>query len=501
MARLMLIKKAKTSIDLTYYIFQDSETSRILIDELRAALRRGVNVRLMVDGSGSIAAAAKNFFKEIQVLNEVLGGKIYDTAGNVIGNAKFEAIEINPTFNARAGIKGWYDKVIGFISGKKVSNDDFSIFHRAHDKILLIDANSPENSMAIIGGRNISNHYYKIGTEEERDATYNDLDILVKHIAYTETTDEKTVIKNVLLDHFNRLYFYSANKNFEDFIFKQDRIGAADVLSEIRHTRNQIMRTEGAELGAKMAKMEQDDFLNKNFDQGYISFLDEIENLVRKNSLKNMTYTNNQNSIMKNMWIQVEKAEKDILICSPYIYLTDKEMDFLVSWLAQNPSRKFRLITNSTSTSDNLFAQAMVEYFVMPKLMKKLTDAKIPIKQFEVLAYGNTQNKEFGGKVAQGKLHAKFWMVDNYAMGIGTSNFDPVSRLTNSEIVANIFPTKGTQSIESLNIYYQSLKQDSAMWNSPEFVKSKYRKELKKKLIIQSVIARIIKLFKLLPQN
>lgn len=500
MARVMMIRKAKKTIDLTYYIFQDSETSKILIAELREALRRGVNVRLMVDGSGSIAATT-NFFKEIQVLTHTVGGKILDDAGNEIGRAKFEAIDINPMFNVRATIKDWYAKVKKIVNGKETKLDDFAIFHRSHDKILLVDASSPEDSMAIIGGRNISNHYYKIGTEEERDSTFNDLDILIKHVAYTETQDEKEVIRNVLLDHFNRLYYYSANKNFEDFIFKTSRGNAAKTLNEMRNTRNELVRTEGAELGELLEKMEKENFLNDGFDKGYVSFLDEIENLIRTNPLKNVTYETNQNSIIKNMWSQVEKAEKDIMICSPYVYLTDKEISFLADWLKADPSRTLRMITNSSATSDNLFAQSMVENFVMPKLLKAMEERKISPKQYEILAYGNLDNKEFGGSIPQGKLHAKFWMIDNYAMGVGTSNFDPISRWTNSEVVANVFPVEGKRSIGEINKYYKTLKDNSSTWNSPDFMQAKFRPELKKKLMIQSFIAKILKTFNILPQN
>lgn len=143
----------------------------------------------------------------------------------------------------------------------------------------------------------------------------------------------------------------------------------------------------------------------------------------------------------------------------------------------------------------------MVENFVMPKLLKTFQENGVNPKQFEILAYGNLNNKEFGGTVAQGKLHAKFWMIDNYAMSVGTSNFDPVSRLINSEIMANIFPTEGKQSVQALNNYYMSLKENSTNWNSSEFLESKYRPELKKKLMIQSFIAKTMEMFNILPQD
>ena len=500
MARVMLIRNAKKTIDLTYYIFQDSDTSKILIDELRAALRRGVNVRLMVDGSGSIKAST-NFFKEIQVLTHTLGGNIYDESGNIIGKAKFEAVDINPVFNVRANVKEWYYKVVQLISGKSPPLDDFSIFHRSHDKILLIDAESAEDSMAIIGGRNISNHYYNIGSEADRDSVFNDLDILIKNVAYNTIENDQVYVKNILLEHFNRLYYYSANKKFENFIFKITREKAAQVLKQIKKVRKEMTKDESAELYERLSKMEAEDFLNLNFDHGYISFLNEIENLVRKNPLKNLKYDTNRNSVITNLWSQIEKAEKEILICSPYIYLTEKEMDFFVNWLREDPSRKLKILTNSTATSDNIFAQAMVESFVMPQFIKKLQEAGIVEKQFELMAYGNSSNKKFGGSVVQGSLHAKFWMIDNYSVGIGTSNLDPISRLTNSEIVANVFPLNGNQTISSVNNYYEALKSQSNKWGDSEFNKNKYRSELKTKLILQSFVAKVMKMFNILPQN
>lgn len=500
MARVMLIRNAKKSIDLTYYIFQDSDTSKILLNELRTALRRGVNIRLMVDGSGSIKAST-NFFKEIQVLTHTLGGNIFDDAGNVVGKATFEAVDINPIFNVRANVKEWYYKVVNLITGKSPPIDDFSIFHRSHDKILMIDAASPEDSMAIIGGRNISNHYYNIGDESDRDSLFQDLDILIKNVAYTETDDDQKIVRNILLEHYNRLYYYSANKKFENFIFKISRSTAAKVLKKMKSVRTEFTKVEEAELLQRLNQMEADDFLNTNFDQGYVSFLNEIQNLVRKNPLKNLKYETNRNSVITNLWNQLEKAENEILICSPYIYLTEKEIDFLVNWLKEDTTRTLKILTNSTATSDNIFAQAMVESFVMPQLLQKLKDAGIPSKQFEIMAYGNLSNKKLGGTSAQGSIHAKFWVIDNYSVGIGTSNIDPISRLTNSEIVANVFSTEGNKTVKSVNDYYNKLKSHSTRWGEQEFMNAKYKPELKNKLMLQAFVAKVMKFFNLLPQN
>ena len=143
----------------------------------------------------------------------------------------------------------------------------------------------------------------------------------------------------------------------------------------------------------------------------------------------------------------------------------------------------------------------MVESFVMPKLLEKLNAADVSRQQYELMAYGNLANKKFGGTSIQGSLHAKFWMIDNYSVGIGTSNIDPISRLTNSEIVANVFSLDGDRTTKSVENYYQKLKSQSTHWGEPEFIEAKYRPELKLRLVMQSFVAKVMRTFKLLPQD
>jgi phosphatidylserine/phosphatidylglycerophosphate/cardiolipin synthase-like enzyme len=142
----------------------------------------------------------------------------------------------------------------------------------------------------------------------------------------------------------------------------------------------------------------------------------------------------------------------------------------------------------------------MMENFVMPKLLAAMKESEIPKGQYDIMAYGTSDIKKLGGDEAQGKLHAKFWMVDNHSIGVGTSNFDPVSRRTNSEIMANVFPVKGNNSVEHLNNYYSELKSRSTNWSSDEFLEVKNHPNLRKNIIIQEFIAKILRRTDLLPQ-
>src|SRR5690554_3543808 len=79
-ARLDLIRSARHSIDLQTYIFDEDDAGRLVIDELLAAARRGVRVRVLVDQLSALrhvdtlaalASAHVNF--RMRIYNPVLG--------------------------------------------------------------------------------------------------------------------------------------------------------------------------------------------------------------------------------------------------------------------------------------------------------------------------------------------------------------------------------------------------------------------------------------------
>jgi phosphatidylserine/phosphatidylglycerophosphate/cardiolipin synthase-like enzyme len=54
LAKLMMIRQAQYTLDLTYYIFKNDNSGYALLNELKSAVKRGVNIRFMVDSLGSI---------------------------------------------------------------------------------------------------------------------------------------------------------------------------------------------------------------------------------------------------------------------------------------------------------------------------------------------------------------------------------------------------------------------------------------------------------------
>lgn len=134
-ARVAMAELAEKTLDLQYYIWEADETGRILAERLVKAADRGVRVRILVD--------------DITLAGRDAGVAAMDAHPNITIHV------FNPFAHRNA-------RIIDFIT------DLGRVNHRMHNKIMVMD-----NAVAIIGGRNIGNHYFDVDTH----ANFRDLDI------------------------------------------------------------------------------------------------------------------------------------------------------------------------------------------------------------------------------------------------------------------------------------------------------------------------------------
>jgi len=133
--RVAMADLAEKTLDLQYYIWQSDETGRILAERLVRAADRGVRVRLLVDDMGVSAGD--------------------EAIATLDAHPNIEIRIFNPF--AKRGAK-----VLGFVT------DMARVNHRMHNKIVIMD-----NGFAVIGGRNIGDHYFAVDPE----TNFRDLDI------------------------------------------------------------------------------------------------------------------------------------------------------------------------------------------------------------------------------------------------------------------------------------------------------------------------------------
>lgn len=142
-ARLNLIRSATRSVDLQTYIFDTDDSARLVIDELLAAARRGVKVRVLIDQLSAIS--------DLQMLGALSGA-----------HANFELRVYNPAFG-KAKLN-YFDYAGSVLCCFRRFNQ------RMHNKLLVID-----DVIGVVGGRNYQDDYY------DWDSEYNfrDRDVVV----------------------------------------------------------------------------------------------------------------------------------------------------------------------------------------------------------------------------------------------------------------------------------------------------------------------------------
>jgi len=142
-ARLNLIRSATRSVDLQTYIFDTDDSARMVIDELLAAARRGVKVRVLIDQLSAIS--------DLQMLGALSGA-----------HANFELRVYNPAFG-KAKLN-YFDYAGSVLCCFRRFNQ------RMHNKLLVID-----DVIGVVGGRNYQDDYY------DWDSEYNfrDRDVVV----------------------------------------------------------------------------------------------------------------------------------------------------------------------------------------------------------------------------------------------------------------------------------------------------------------------------------
>ena len=135
-SRLHIINKAKHSIDLQYYIWENDSIGQLLLSELLKAADRGVKVRLLIDDQN--------------------GTNLDSTLKQLAHHPNFEIKLFNP-------YKFRKFRAIDYLFRLKNVN------HRMHNKLIIGDG-----VIAVTGGRNISREYFDASDQFQ----FTDLDIL-----------------------------------------------------------------------------------------------------------------------------------------------------------------------------------------------------------------------------------------------------------------------------------------------------------------------------------
>lgn len=479
-AKIWMIENATHTVDLVYYIFKRDTAGYALLGALCNAVKRGVDVRIMVDSVGSFDAT-HNELRGLETCTEEAGW-IRDEAGQPTDRkARAQVVIIN-------ALSKWSSRTN----------------RRAHDKLIVSDGLLPERAIVMTGGRNVSVAYYGIHNDGTPDPTaYKDLEIILR--SNPDKQIDEAHVGAVSTVYYSLLFWHDGNKRLRPVTgggnptkisdrhnletYQRERKKAQDKL--------QFVKTLPG-IAASLEKMPH--LMNTGFNTSWVRLAHELQNLTSKHAVTEVkeNLERNPNSI-STIGYQAQsqfKEAKNVRIVSPYFFIPkyiDKNGDVIFDgaeqtyqWLEENPHGTVELVTNSVLTSDNFIAQAVIDMDTAPRLLlspemlelwlsglkqgeynpdvveseawKKL----IHHPRIKIYQTGKHDSVILGGDKHYGKLHAKFVVIDDHGF-VGTTNFDYRSRLFNNEMG---FYFNDDELAQDLTHVFEALKADSYLWGT-----------------------------------
>lgn len=471
-AKMWMIENARYTIDIAYYIFKRDTVGYAILGALCNAVKRGVDIRIMVDSIGSSHPS----HNELRAL---------ETCASEAGYIKDEHGQ--PT-ERRARVQVVIINALSKFTSRKN--------RRAHDKILLVDGHFPERAIAMTGGRNISVSYYGIHDDGSPDPTaYQDLEIVLrpdlKNRLGTDTVGDVTTY------YYTLLFLHSGNRRLHPLsgdrqVYQDERNKAQEKLQFVKNIPG---------ITTSLAKMPT--FLSTDYNASWVRLAHELGNLTNPHVVKGVKHNLEQNpNSIQTLAYKTGSPEgaKTLRIVSPYFfvarYYDDEGKEIfdgvkeVYKWLKEDPERTFELVTNSVLTSDNFTAQAVIDMDTAPRLLlsanildqwlsgldsgeynpKLVKSAEwnqlVNHPRIKIYQTGKLDSVILGGNTHYGKLHAKFIIAEGHGF-VGTTNFDYRSRLFNNEM-GYYFKDDGLYA--DLAQVFEALKDKSYRWGTAEWL-------------------------------
>lgn len=308
LARINLLRSARAKIDLQTYIFDEDDAGRMVLDELLAAARRGVQVRLLVDQLSAM--------KSIDTLAALTGA-----------HANFSIRIYNPVLN-RARINYPQYLIAGLCCFRRLNQ-------RMHSKLLLID-----DEIGVTGGRNYQDDYY------DWDSAYNfrDRDVLVAGPVAREMganfqafwDSRRAVPVEQLGDVGRRLL--------------REGVPALPSPQYVQPQRAQAMSSDASD-----AALVERELVSQALSVGAVTFIADLPQKHRRNQERAQAATQTTPGLSQ----LIASAREEVLLQTPYLVLS-KPAQQLFEALHERPSPPEVIIsTNSLAATDSFITYAL----------------------------------------------------------------------------------------------------------------------------------------------
>lgn len=404
-ARARLIDRAEKTLDLQYYIFHDDLTGKFVYDRLMAAADRGVRVRLLLDDwhqtpetDWQLAIMASHPNIEVRLFNP-------------FGTHR-------RTFLARV---------------LKMALGPERLKGRMHNKAFIVD-----NSVAIVGGRNIGAEYFGAGDE----FNFYDVDIMALGPIARE-------VSAIFDDYWNCVLAVPVSA----LILRRP---GADDLRALR--RDLEIQGECLKKSTYWLKVQASD-LPKQIDTGRVPLVWGQAEVLADHTLKCIDPNDSRQAVKMTQELKgiLEEAQSELLMVTPYFVPGQAGMRLFRRMRGRNLTIK--IITNSFLSSDAPLAQ--IGYMRYRRDLLRMGVELYEIKPTLVQLQHDQDRRQFGGDFrrlcsafirgggslirrgasriqiggsslqsggsSRGALHAKTFVLDRHTVFVGSFNFDPRS--------------------------------------------------------------------------
>ncbi|MGI4859097.1 MAG: phospholipase D family protein [Janthinobacterium lividum] len=374
-ARIALARSAGKTLDIQYYIAEEDNTGKLLLEAALRAAQRGVRVRMLLDDMN---------FKDIDSIMATMNS-----------TPNIEIRVFNPFVTREENGLRRMANVVTHLD---------SLTRRMHNKAMIAD-----NQAAITGGRNVGDEYF----DASPTLSFRDIDILSVGPIVPKISDSFDAFWNS-----EEAYPLKALNN-QHF----DAADIADVRAKLHaHWDRMSSVTGGPDLDEPP--------LARQIRTGEMGLTWARASFYTDTPDKIVTPTDDYTSPPVERLRELSaRAKTELLVISPYFVPHKAAVDSLGDMVARGVH--VAVLTNSLAATDAPAVQAGYAPARMPLLEKG-------VELYEFKPVHGRPKASMTGSKSHASLHAKAYVIDRQILLIGSMNLDPRSAGLNTEMAMEV---------------------------------------------------------------
>jgi cardiolipin synthase C len=378
LARVQMINAAERTLDLQYFIFRADETGQLLTEAALRAADRGVRVRVLIDDGETIS-----------------------------GDEQLVALDAHPQIEVRTFNPFAYRGHAKALRALEFTLSNSRLDYRMHNKLMVVD-----NSIALIGGRNIGDRYFQVDPQwQVADDDVFAAGPIVKALSVTFDEYWNSAVAIPVRALSKGKTSDAALARYREFLSEhrqQVKLGGTDYASRVASGEPLAGMLSGRlPLVWAHAQVVCDSPEKKRVEKGGM-----IGRLMHRPVAKT-----------------VAAVQSELLMITPYFIPGDEGMQLFGDLRKRNV--RVRVLTNSLESANVLAAHSGYMHYRLPLLEEGVELYEVRSLPGNARGSGETAQMTRYGNYS---IHAKLFVFDRQRLFIGSMNFDQRSMHLNTEI-------------------------------------------------------------------